>query len=471
MTSKITLFLFVILITCLGAAQTPGEPTVSEGLVFNPNKKACVTPEQRADMIQDIQTSIETLRQENKLLFSEQRRGNHPLFIWPLQKASNVTFNEIYGIGAYVDHNSAFPNQLTDYNCGTKTYDTNAGYNHQGTDMYTWPFGWKMMDDDGVEIIAAAPGQIIVKQDGAFDRSCNFGTTTPWNIVIVQHSDGSVAAYGHMKNGSTTSKNVGDMVVAGEYLGIVGSSGISTGPHLHFEVLTDATFTTIIDPYSGTCNSTTTDSWWQSQRPYTYPGINAALTHNAAPVVFPPCPTAETPNLSNDFETDDAIYFSSFLRDQTSGETVSFEILRPDNSSLFGIWNETVQTTASSWYYLYGPYSGFFDMVGEWSWRVTFEGETVTHTFNVTDALSIKDDDFSQTSVYPNPFNDVIQISSAKKIIKTHIVDILGKSVLIIEDASNGINKIDLSDFSNGMYFLMLESETNEKKTIKLIKE
>jgi murein DD-endopeptidase MepM/ murein hydrolase activator NlpD len=92
------------------------------------------------------------------------------------------------------------------------------------------------MDENSVEIIAVAQAQIIFKRDGEFDSSCDFSTTTPKNIIVIRHSDGSVALYGHMKNGSTTSKNVGDMVTAGKYLSLVGSSKVSTKPHLCFEV-------------------------------------------------------------------------------------------------------------------------------------------------------------------------------------------------------------------------------------------
>ncbi len=466
-TLLIVIALCISNVTILNAQDLNFIPTGGE-FVFNPDKKPCLTLEQRSYMLQDVQASIEKLRRENRLSFSEQRRVDHPLFIWPLQKANTVDFNDVWAIDGYMDHDINFNNNLLDYNCGTQTYDT-SNRNHEGLDIYTWPFGWKMMDDDGVEIIAAAPGQIIVKDDGAFDRSCDFNTTTPWNIVIVQHSDGSVAAYAHMKNGSTTTKNVGDMVSAGEYLGIVGSSGISTGPHLHFEVLTDETFTQIVDPFFGTCNPTVTDSWWANQKPYVNPKINAVLTHSQPPNIFPPCPTTETPYISNEFDISDNITFAYYLRDQTVNDNISFEIIKPDNSSLFGIWNATAPQTASSWYNYYGPYSGYFEMVGEWKWQVTFAGETVTHTFNVSNALSVEDDVFEHTSIYPNPFKDVLNIKSNNQIKKITVVDILGKTIKTFEE--NNIEKIELGSISNGLYFITLEGEDKHRKTIKLIKK
>ena len=95
-----------------------------------------------------------------------------------------------------------------------------------------------MKASDAVRIVAAAPGTIVSKTDGNFDRNCAIGSGQ-WNAVYVRHADNSVAWYGHMKSGSLTTKAVGETVVTGEYLGIVGSSGSSTGPHLHFEILRD----------------------------------------------------------------------------------------------------------------------------------------------------------------------------------------------------------------------------------------
>ncbi len=54
------------------------------------------------------------------------------------------------------------------------------------------------------------------------------------NLVQIRHSDGIVTAYAHMSRILVR----GGTVEAGETIGLVGSTGNSTGPHLHFEVRT-----------------------------------------------------------------------------------------------------------------------------------------------------------------------------------------------------------------------------------------
>ena len=94
---------------------------------------------------------------------------------WPVKQADGFNYNDIWSISNYFDHDENAPNSVEDYNCGTRTYDTDSGYNHQGIDIYTWPFSYKM-DGDQAEIIAAAAGQIIDKRDGIYDRNCDFQT-------------------------------------------------------------------------------------------------------------------------------------------------------------------------------------------------------------------------------------------------------------------------------------------------------
>ncbi len=466
MNIKTSLLICILFLIEVCSAQIEIAPDGAGSYTFNPENQPCLTLEQKAHIHQELQTSIQSLSEANRLAYSNGQRGNHPLFIWPVQKASGSIYNSVWGISNYVDHNANGPNLLLDYNCGTRTYDTQNGYDHQGVDIYLWPFTWKMMDDGAAEIISAAAGQIIFKSDGNFDRSCDFSTTTPWNAVYIQHSDGSIAWYGHMKNGSTTTKNVGEMVAQGEYLGTVGSSGVSTGPHLHFEVYD--TNNQLIDPYFGPCNSMNVDSWWQSQKSYLNPGINAVFTQTA-PTNFSNCPNQETTFLSNSFNAEDTIYFMAYLRDQISGSTGGFRILRPDNS-VFNQWEHTFSNNYySSW--IYWSFSDVFDMNGTWTWEVTYAGETVAHSFEVSGLLSLEENTVQNIKVYPNPVKDILNINSEVIITKACLTSVIGKSIFSLENLKEGIQTINTSNLTNGVYFLKLESSDSTSKVFKLVKD
>ena len=56
------------------------------------------------------------------------------------------------------------------------------------------------------------------------------------NLTVIDHGGGLATAYGHQSQITVT---VGQQVGQGEIIGNVGSTGHSTGPHLHFEVRID----------------------------------------------------------------------------------------------------------------------------------------------------------------------------------------------------------------------------------------
>ena len=75
----------------------------------------------------------------------------------------------------------------------------------------------------GTPIVAAADGQVVgAGHAGGYGRQ-----------VRIAHAGGIVTSYSHMSAISTAS---GTTVRQGQVIGYVGSSGLSTGPHLHFEV-------------------------------------------------------------------------------------------------------------------------------------------------------------------------------------------------------------------------------------------
>lgn len=151
---------------------------------------------------------------------------------------------------AYWDHGG-----YTDWNCGDITYG-----GHRGTDLGGG--SWAGMDA-GRDVTAAAPGVVTATNDGEFDRcetaDCPGGGGFG-NYVYVQHADGHETIYGHLKAWSVLVA-VGDEVDCGTKLGEMGSSGHSTGPHLHFQVNDLARSST--DPFAGACDPGT--SQWVDQ--------------------------------------------------------------------------------------------------------------------------------------------------------------------------------------------------------------
>lgn len=311
-----------------------------------------ISPAQRAAIIAKLQASETRLRSEGKL--TTQRNIAVTAFGWPLRQAANFNNNGYYGISNYVDENPAYPGALMDYNCGNRTYDLASGYNHAGTDIFTWPFPWQKMARNAVEVIAAAPGTILYKSDGNFDQNCAFCPgACNWNAVYMMHSDGSIAWYGHLKSGSLTGKAVGETVAQGEYLGVVGSSGNSTGPHLHFEVYTNGSYTQLVDPWAGPCNNLNgSTSWWANQQPYYVPTLNKVMTHGPAPVAGS-CPSGEKVNEKVNFITGDTVYLGSYYRDQQNGQQSIHTIYEPDNT-VYVSWTQNFTATYSaSWWYYY----------------------------------------------------------------------------------------------------------------------
>jgi murein DD-endopeptidase MepM/ murein hydrolase activator NlpD len=166
----------------------------------------------------------------------------------------------------YYDHSQA-GNGLRAWNCSAETYD-----NHDGTDYSGFV--------RGTAIYAGAAGTITSRIDGFGDGYIGspdgggFG-----NRIALAHSDGTVSWYGHMTNGSVTTKAVGASVTCGEKIGGIGTSGSSDGLHLHFEPRRNGVG---FDPYAGSCSPSV--GWWVNQgsgSPSTTCQADAAPPNNA----------------------------------------------------------------------------------------------------------------------------------------------------------------------------------------------
>lgn len=84
----------------------------------------------------------------------------------------------------------------------------------------------------GVDLAASSGTHVYAWKSGTVTLSSWAGGYG--NCILVKHSDGTTSRYAHL---SGYNCSVGNKVAAGELIGYVGSTGNSTGPHLHFEVI------------------------------------------------------------------------------------------------------------------------------------------------------------------------------------------------------------------------------------------
>jgi len=99
-----------------------------------------------------------------------------------------------------------------------------------------------------VPILSAAAGTVVAALDGFANTTALPNPPKPppinetvGNHVIVKVAEGVYVLYAHMDPGSVAVR-VGDQVTRGQQLGLIGSSGNSTTPHLHFQILTLPTY-------------------------------------------------------------------------------------------------------------------------------------------------------------------------------------------------------------------------------------
>jgi murein DD-endopeptidase MepM/ murein hydrolase activator NlpD len=103
---------------------------------------------------------------------------------------------------------------------------THQWYIHKGIDISTYR--------QGDPIVATADGQVVSVE---YDQG-GFG-----HNIIIRHKHGFYTRYGHMLSFRA---KIGQRVQQGEVIGYIGNTGLSTGPHLHYEVHIGSD---VVDPY------------------------------------------------------------------------------------------------------------------------------------------------------------------------------------------------------------------------------
>ena len=213
------------------------------------------------------------------LIASGAARAERPQFILPLA----CTINTDCFVQTYFDHDPSAG--IRDFACGLLVRDK-----HDGIDIRLPNY---VAMRKGVAVLAAAAGTVWKTRDGIEDINVNeIGKETVdkyglGNTVLIDHGDGWVSIYGHMRKGSVSVKP-GDHVEAGQPIGLVGLSGLTSFPHMHFMVHYKGK---PVDPFTGTrdevaCGDTSHSLWAPStlaQLAYTPTGLLTAGFANQEP--------------------------------------------------------------------------------------------------------------------------------------------------------------------------------------------
>ena len=96
------------------------------------------------------------------------------------------------------------------------------------------PFDGSRAFHSGIDIVAPAGKEVLATGDGIVTRAGRIGGLG--NAVYISHGFGFQTRYGHM---SRIHAKVGQKVKRGDVIGLVGSTGRSTGTHVHYEVHVD----------------------------------------------------------------------------------------------------------------------------------------------------------------------------------------------------------------------------------------
>ncbi|GHE07034.1 M23 family metallopeptidase [Streptomyces alanosinicus] len=121
-----------------------------------------------------------------------------------------------------------------------KKYTLSAGYMQAGAMWQAKHSGQDFAVPTGTEVVAIHGGTVVkAGPNGAGDGPA-YG-----NAVVVKHGSGAYSQYAHL---SRIDVRAGQIVKTGQRIALSGSTGNSSGPHLHFEIRTTPNFGSAVDP-------------------------------------------------------------------------------------------------------------------------------------------------------------------------------------------------------------------------------
>ncbi len=256
---------------------------------------------------------------------------------------------------------------VLDFDCFGWTYN-----GHDATDTGIRTFGEQAI---GVPVFAALDGTVIDAHDGEFDMNTVW-LGQPANFCVIDHGDGRIVAYYHFKNGSVEVQP-GQLVVAGEQIGLTGSSGNSTGPHLHFASRQNGPR---IEPYAGACNPI--ESGWCDQTPAQRDFYVWDFAFSPVALDTVPLPPHDLPRTGHfELGASDRKFWFFVGGTMLQNSVLDVRTYRPNGSLAASYnWSLTNSEHRGGWYWNSIPFhSDLNSITGTWRMEMDVNGQNVVN--------------------------------------------------------------------------------------------
>jgi hypothetical protein len=247
------------------------------------------------------------------------------------------TFGRDIAIPYYVDLDPT--GGKLDWNCTDLTFN-----NHMGHDAYVRSFAEQRI---GVPVFAVRDGRVIDVRDNQPDENMTNDSTALPNTVVIRHDEDEITQYVHLRKGILV--HLGDTIAAGTQIGWIGSSGMSMGPHIHFEArVGDVAY----EPMAGPCRPGR--SYFADQPTlFEEPMVLGTTFSNHSFGDYAPAPQDDAPHVSTFVAGPQTIWFKTELANvgastryklllekpgSTQTEVASMGTLKTIDVSLASIW-------------------------------------------------------------------------------------------------------------------------------------
>ena len=121
-----------------------------------------------------------------------------------------------------------------------KKYTLSAGFAQAGKMWQSTHSGQDFAVPSGTKVMAAHGGTVVKAGGNGAGDGPAYG-----NAIVIKHANGVYSQYAHL---SQIDVKVGQIVKTGQKIALSGSTGNSSGPHLHFEIRTTANYGSAINP-------------------------------------------------------------------------------------------------------------------------------------------------------------------------------------------------------------------------------